>query len=97
MRMKDGRDLYRGSQIAYIPDHAKEVGLNHPDVEFGFVNSLREDGTAAFCRYWSKSNPAELRTKANSERTNISDIFIWVSHPQSDIDAAIAAIDKGVW
>jgi hypothetical protein len=100
MKMKDGRDMYRGSQIAYIPDHAKDAEgkaiLTHPDIEYGFINSFNSEGKP-FCRYWVKGNISELRTKANSELTDLRNILIWVSVPQSQVDAAIAAIDKGVY
>lgn len=56
--------MKRGTQIVYIPQHA-EGSHAHPDVETGFVTSVKEYG--AFCRFWSKTNPDELRTKANSE------------------------------
>ena len=60
-------DLQPGTQIAYVPTHANG-DLSHPDVEFGFVTSVR--GDVAFCRYWSKGDG--LRTTANSEATPIS-------------------------
>jgi hypothetical protein len=59
-------EFKRGMQIAYVPKHAYD-DLRHPDVQFGFVTSVREK--ACFCRYWSKNSPGELRTKANSELT----------------------------
>jgi hypothetical protein len=63
------RNLKRGTQIAYVPLHA-EGSLTHPDVQFGFVTSGPTISGAYFCRYWmSKYEPAELRTKANSELT----------------------------
>jgi len=58
--------MKRGTQIAYVPTHANG-DLDHDDVQTGFVISV--NGDAAYCRYWSKSNPDELRTKANSELT----------------------------
>ena len=60
--------LRRGTQIAYIPTHA-DGDIRHPDVEFGFVTSVRNG--VAFCRYWRKCSLGELRTKANSEGTPI--------------------------
>lgn len=99
MRTKDNRDLYRGSQIAYVPDHAKvswKKGIKHPDIEYDFVNSFNSEGNP-FCRYWVKGNIEMLRTKANSELTDLRDIEIYISVPQSQVDEAIAAIDKGVY
>jgi hypothetical protein len=76
-------EIKRGMQIAYIPRHA-EGDIGHPDVEFGFVTSIR--GGFAFCRYWSKRHPGQLRTTANSEATPLSLITPHISQPQSKID-----------
>jgi len=64
--------LKKGTQIAYIPVHAKG-DVNHPDVEFGFVAQVaqlgyRENDLTYFCRFWQKGKPGVLRTIANSER-----------------------------
>lgn len=59
--------MRRGTQIAYIPNHA-DGNINHPDVEFGFVTSESEKYNAHFCRYWRRGTN-ELRTKSNSELT----------------------------
>lgn len=76
-----------GTQIAYIPDHAKSVGLTHPDVEFGFV--MREQGDSHFCRYWCKGHLRDLRTIANSELTP-NDCLVEVnSVPQELVDALV--------
>jgi len=83
-------DLKRGTQIAYVPMHASG-SLHHPDVERGFVTSV--SGSFAFCRYWSKHSPGELRTKANSEGTPLECIVVVDSVPQADVDAALAVID----
>ena len=53
-----------GVQIAYVPDHA-EKDITHPDVEFGFITSVRDEDCS--CRYFTKD--WKMRTKANSERT----------------------------
>ena len=86
------KPLKRGDQIAYIPLHANN-DISHPDVELGFVTSVcsNED---AFCRYWSKSNPNLLRTRANSERTPGSYLVPFVSHPQQFVNELLAEIDK---
>ena len=72
-------------QIAYIPMHA-DCDINHPDVEFGFVTSINEAADSAFCRYWSKYSPGELRTKANSEGTPIDMLVHHVSTRQEIVD-----------
>ena len=61
--------MQRGTQILYIPTHAAGDS-DHPDVESGVVTSVR--GDVAFCRYWYKERPRELRTKANSEATPLA-------------------------
>lgn len=73
----------RGAQIAYVPHHAKD-DISHYDVEFGFVTAQR--GNTVFCRYWSRSNPNELRTKANSEGADVSLIRPYISHDQDTVD-----------
>ena len=68
-----------GDQIVYVPDHAKkdhQRGLNHPDVEFGFVTSVREDMEGAFCRFFLSRESEELRTTANSESCNNRDLLL---------------------
>ena len=85
----------KGTQIIYIPTHAKGF-IRHQDVEIGFVTSLGRNGDVAFCRYWSKSNPDELRTKANSEATPIDLLHRPLSDqlkPQEIIDNLLSDID----
>jgi len=72
-------------QIAYIPLHANG-DLTHPDVEFGFVTSVSFKGDTIFCRYWSKYNPAELRTKANSESTPANTLTHYLYTSQELVD-----------
>jgi len=76
-------------QIAYIPLHASG-DIKHPDVELGFVTSVRDD--TAFCRYWSKWEQGELRTKANSEGTPIAQLVYHVSTSQEIVDALYRAL-----
>ena len=83
--------LKRGTQIVYIPMHANG-DINHPDVEMGFVTSMRDYDTA-FCRYWSKYHPGELRTKANSEATPVDMLVEHESVPQTMVDQALRVID----
>lgn len=77
------KDLKRGTQIAYIPNHA-DGDINHSSVEQGFVTSTSEK--VAFCRFWSKCYKAELRTKANSEAIIFDNIVIIDSVPQTLVD-----------
>lgn len=64
----------RGMQIAYIPNHA-EGDINHPDVEFGFVDwDMGEPGVR--CRYWRKGKPGCLRTRFNSELTPRANLIL---------------------
>lgn len=71
-------------QIAYIPDHAGD-DLDHPDVEFGFVTSVRND--TVFCRYWRR-DLSGLRTKANSEGTPIRNLVRHESVLASQVEEA---------
>ena len=90
---KEGRSSMKpGTQIAYIPDHAKSSGLTHPDVEFGFV--MREQGNSHFCRYWRKGHPRDLRTIANSELTSNRDLVEVNSVPQGLVDALVEGFKK---
>jgi hypothetical protein len=94
--MTDKHDFKPGDQIVYMPDHANN-NLNHPDVQIGFVMSMKDD--FAFCRYWrgtyGKPIP-ELRTKANSEATPYRNL--WRLHacpfPQKFIDLTIRRIEE---
>jgi hypothetical protein len=83
--------LKRGTQIAYIPMHCND-DLFHPDVEYGFVTSVRDD--VAFCRYWSKFTSGHLRTQANSEATPIDMIVICQTRPQFVIENWLRQIDE---
>ena len=78
--------LARGTQVVYIPTHAKGLA-SHRDAERGFVTSIR--GNTVFCRYWSKSNPDILRTKANSEGTPQELLVVANTKPQAEVDAAL--------
>jgi hypothetical protein len=94
--MKHIQDVYRskpGTQIAYIPSHAKG-DINHPDVEFGFIQYTTTDG--AFCRYWNKNFMLGLRTTANSELTPFRNLALCDSHPQFEVDYLIEKINAGI-
>jgi len=73
-------DLKVGLRIMYVPAHARaECGYNendyieHKDAELGFVTSWNE--WFVFCRFYVKGH-YKLRTVANSEACDISDLFI---------------------
>jgi hypothetical protein len=83
------------TQIAYVPLHA-EGDLSHENVEFGFIVSGKLNGNSYRCRYWSQTNPNELRTKANSEITYEWSIVLHQSHPQEDVIRVWDEIQKGV-
>jgi len=74
-----------GTQIAYIPDHARG-DINHQDVEFGFVVSQGSRPTYFFCRYWHQGKPGVMRTTANSELTNVGNLRIHKSVPQEVVN-----------
>ena len=76
----------RGTQIAYIPNHANGTVL-HDDVEFGFVTS--SNAGTVFCRYWSKYYPGELRTKANSEGCNPENLILYDSVSPRKVEEAL--------
>jgi hypothetical protein len=86
-------ELQRGTQIAYIPQHANG-DINHANVEFGFVTSVHKDQDVAFCRYWSQHKPDELRTWANSEATPLENLVPHVSHPQDEVDELLDEIEN---
>jgi len=80
-------ELKRGTQIIYVPMHAKG-DLDHPDCEEGFVTSARQVGPfgRAWCRFWSKHDPSRLRTRSCSEGCNPDDLVIKDTRPQSAVD-----------
>lgn len=78
-----------GTQIIYVPSHAQD-DIQHPDRETGFVTSIRKD--VAFCRYWSKYSPRELRTKANSEATPFEYLVIKDTVPQENVDKILGSL-----
>lgn len=73
--------LKRGTQIVYVPPHA-HGDIHHQDCETGFVVSVR--GHAAFCRYWQRIPPCDLRTKANSELTPLDCIVVLEKYCRED-------------
>jgi len=89
-------ELNRGQQIIYVPNHARSrlVPTDHPDCERGFVTSMDVHGHHAFCRYWSKYPPFNLRTLANSERTPIANLVVQDTVPQIAVEAALEQIEE---
>lgn len=95
-------DFRRGTQVAYVPAHVQEQGgsLKHPDVEFGFVTSVKD--IDAFVRYWRKGHiPTDyaeieycLRTRANSERTPLDLLVEFHSIPNDIVEVALDIIDR---
>lgn len=81
-------ELKRGTQVICVPSHARG-DVNHRDCEAGFVTSGHSAGGIAFCRYWSKLHPGELRTRANSELTKVFRLVIRDSVPQEQVEAAL--------
>lgn len=77
--------MKRGTQILYIPNHAKGE-FNHQDIEEGFVTSHTSKKDFVFCRYWSKSYPGELRTKSCSEATPLGNLLIKNTRPQRVVE-----------
>ena len=81
----DLKDLKRGMQIMYAPDHADTI--NSRAIERGFVTSINDK--VAFCRYWNDYIPSQLRTKVNSEATSPRDLIIVDSVPQAQVEKAL--------
>ena len=84
------RNTSKGTQIAYIPSHAKGK-IGHKDVQFGFVTSKTQNG--AFCRYFRKDGKA-LRTTANSELTPWDCLVIVGHHTPGEIHLLLKGIDE---
>jgi hypothetical protein len=77
-----------GLQIVYVPGHAD--GVDHPDAEAGFITSAGEG--QAWCRFWSKENPGQLRTRANSERCDLGSLVAKDTRIQTAVWAQLDAI-----
>lgn len=83
-----------GLQIIYVPIHILITNVTHPDAESGFIYSKCLQDGLIFCRYWSKINLNELRTKANSEATPIWRLVIKDTRPQELVQKAIKEIEN---
>lgn len=81
-------DYPRGTQIMYVPDHAKPYD---DSCEYGFIFS--QNDMYIFCRFFlgNKSETGEgwerMRTKANSEACRPENIYPHKSRPQEIVDA----------
>lgn len=80
-RHKLAQELRPGTQIIYVPNHAKDE--NDPVCEHGFVMTVNL--YTVFCRYWNKDG-TDLRTRANSESTPFENIVVKDTHPQYEVD-----------
>jgi len=90
MRLWHFNRLFKpGTQIIYIPNHAKDE--NDPVCEQGFVTSVSNQG--AFCRYWSKHEPGTLRTMANSELTPFDRLIVKNTHSPEEIKTMLEIIE----
>lgn len=90
--IKSQHEIVEGTQILYMPTHANG-NPKHKDVQEGFVTSIVPSNNCLFCRYWSKFSPGELRTRANSELTNIRNIMVEDTHSKSDVNAMLKRIE----
>jgi hypothetical protein len=95
---------WRGMQIASVPPHIQEEYANERgemphfrmyalwkegEIEAGFVMSW--DGTGAWCRFYYPNGL--LRTKANSEKANLADLYPFLHSPQNKIDTEIQQLE----
>jgi hypothetical protein len=83
--------LLKGTQIAYVPQHADSV--NHPDVQLGFiVKPANPPENGYFCRYWQPGLKT-LRTRANSELTSLDNLQEHMSVMSSQVWDVIIELD----
>jgi len=82
----------RGEQIAYIPLHARQRPQDHPDVEYGFVMSQKDE--TVWCRFWRKGHPGELRTRANSEAVDAHSLVRTHSVPDDLVQEILKEIEN---
>ena len=87
--------MKQGDQVIYVPSHARNKGINHKDIEYGFVYSVSPtDSETLFCRYWIKGDAGVLRTVANSEATNLRDLRGYDSVSPGRVAETIEMIKK---
>jgi len=63
--------MYKGTQIVYVKGYESHEG---------FITEFR--GDYAMCKFWSKQNPSELRTKSCSELVPLKNLRIKRTRPQ---------------
>jgi hypothetical protein len=80
-----------GTQIVYVPNHALG-NIDHESVEQGFVTAVKVDG--AFCRFWSRIYPGDLRTTANSEFCKYENLRVLKTKNQEVIESALIKIKE---
>lgn len=81
-------ELAPGTQIVYVPDHAKQ-DISHPDCEPGFVVDGCVVAGGIMCRFWRKPELKELRTKANGEWVRMRNIVVGRTVPQERVEQAL--------
>lgn len=87
-------DLKVGLRVMYVPSHIREECseyryAEYPDTELGFVTSWND--TYVFCRFFSRYT-LKLRTVANSEACDISDLFPSDFISQEFVDKTISSL-----
>ncbi len=93
--LQEKRDaLKKGSQVVYVPMHA-HGDVYHPDAKYGFVMSVQKGAGTVFVRYFATLSPLILYTRANSERTDITDLFPLDFTDQGVIDDLVKEIENG--
>lgn len=78
--------LERGTQIRYVPNHASGVE-DDLRCEDGFVTT--DKGDSVFCRFWSRTNIGQLRTKSCSELTPAQNIVVHKSTTEKKVKEAL--------
>lgn len=93
-----------GRQVAYVPQHARKrdgsPDWKHPDICMGFVagtiRGIDSGNPFVHCRYYNAPpHDDTLRTIANGEATNLSDLWLHEHHAQAKILADWRACDGG--
>ena len=72
-------DFKMGDQIAYH--------LGKPDQDFGFV--IGANAGRVFCRFWSRKDSVRLRTTANSEPCDPTDLVLYQTHTEAEVNAKL--------
>jgi hypothetical protein len=94
---KDRAAFTRGTQVIYLPSHVHE-NVNDPDAELGFIMAVNMDEKVAFVRYfWNPDKVkghSDLRTTANSERTDFCYLYPYLHHDQNEIDDLVEKLEE---